>query len=59
MAARARFSQKNCLNGNGGGGGTGDIVAGGGYTLGRSNFLVLITFFFNNLSKLIILFTNC
>ena len=45
MATRGRFSQKNGLNGNGGGGGAGDIVASGGYTLGRStcrpNFLVL------------------
>ena len=44
MVTRGRFSQKNGLNGNGGGGGAGDIVAGGGYTLGRStcrpNFLV-------------------
>ena len=43
MAARGRL-KKNGLNGNGGGGGAGDIVAGGGYTLGRStcrpNFLV-------------------
>ena len=43
MAARVRFSQKKFLNGNVGGGGAGDIVAGGGYTLGRStcrpNFL--------------------
>ena len=46
MAARGRFSHKNGLNGNGGGGGAGDIVAGGGYTLGRStcrpNFLVYL-----------------
>ena len=46
MATRGHFSQKNGLNGNGGGGGAGDIVAGGGYTLGRStcrpNFLVAL-----------------
>ena len=34
MATRGYFSQKNGLNGNGLGGGAGDIVAGGGYTLG-------------------------
>ena len=46
MATKGRFSQKNGLNGNGGGGGAGDIVASGGYTLGRStcrpNFLVFL-----------------
>ena len=46
MAARKRLSQKNGLNVYGRGGGAGDIVAGGGYTVGRStcrpNFLVCL-----------------